>query len=343
LTTIINNVYHLLVHLKILVVGYGSIGKRHVDNLTKMKHVELLVCTKNKEANILKKNGIKIFESLTESLKEKPDVGIICNETSFHIKTAIKLAKHNCHLFIEKPLSHSLKDTKLLLNLVKKKKLTTMIGCDMRFHKCIQKIKKIIEHGDLGKIIAVRAENGSYLPNWHPWEDYRNSFASKKNLGGGVVLTLIHEIDYLYWFFGRINEVSAITGKFSDLEISVEDFAAIILQFQKNIVAEIHLDYFQQPESRNCKIIGTKGIIYWDSNSNEVRKYSNSKKKWITKFKYKNFQRNNQFICELEHFLNCIKNQKQTINPIDDAINTLKISLDVKKSSLLKKTVFIKK
>ena len=213
----------------------------------------------------------------------------------------------------------------------------------MRFHKCINEIKKIIDHGDLGKIISVRAENGSYLPNWHPWEDYRNSFASKKNLGGGVVLTLIHEIDYLYWFFGRIDEVSAITGKFSDLEISVEDFAAIILQFQKNIVAEIHLDYFQQPESRNCKIIGTKGIIYWDSNSNEVRQYNNSKKKWITKFKYKNFQRNNQFICELEHFLNCIKNQKQTINPIDDAINTLKISLNVKKSSLLKKTIFTKK
>ena len=329
--------------MKILVVGYGSIGKRHVNNLTKMKHIEILICTKNKEANTLKKNGIKIFKSLTESLKEKPDVGIICNETSFHVKTAIKLAKYNCHLFIEKPLSNSLKDIPTLLNLIKKKKLITMVGCDMRFHKCVQEIKKIIEHGNLGKIISVRAENGSYLPNWHPWEDYRTSFASKKNLGGGVVLTLIHEIDYLYWFFGRVNEVSAITGKFSDLEISVEDFAAILLRFQKNVIAEVHLDYFQQPEFRNCKIIGTKGIVYWDSNSNEVRQYNNLKKKWITKLKYKNFQRNNQFIYELEHFLNCIKNHKQTINPIDDGINTLKISLMVKKSSLLKKSMSMKK
>ncbi len=329
--------------MKILVVGYGSIGKRHVNNLTKIKHVEILVCTKNKEANILKKNGIKIFKSIAESLKEKPDVGIICNETSFHVKTAIKLAKYNCHLFIEKPLSNSLKDIHTLLNLIKKKKLITMVGCDMRFHKCIQKMKKIIECGDLGRIISVRAENGSYLPNWHPWEDYRTSFASKKNLGGGAVLTLIHEVDYLYWFFGRVNEVSAITGKFSDLEISVEDFAAILLRFQKNVIAEVHLDYFQQPKFRNCKIIGTKGIVYWDSNLNEVRQYSNSKKKWITKLKYKNFQRNNQFICELEHFLNCIKNHKQTINPIDDGINTLKISLAIKKSSLLKKSMSIKK
>ena len=329
--------------MKILVVGYGSIGKRHVNNLTKIKDIEILVCTKNKEANILKKNGIKIFKSLTDSLKEKPDVGIICNETSLHVKTAIKLAKHDCHLFIEKPLSNSLKNTDILLNLIKKKKLITIVGCDMRFHKCIQKIKKIIEHGDLGKIISVRVENGSYLPDWHTYEDYRDSFASKKKLGGGVVLTLIHEVDYLYWFFGKVNEVSAITGKFSDLEISVEDFAAILLRFQKNIIAEVHLDYFQQPEFRNCKIIGTKGIIYWDSNSNEVRQYKNSKKKWITKLKDKNFQRNNQFIYELEHFLNCIKNHKQTINPIEDGINTLKISLAVKKSSLLKKSMHIKK
>jgi len=325
------------------VVGYGSIGKRHVRNLIKIKHIEILVCTKNKEADILKKNGIKIFKSLTDSLKEKPDVGIICNETSLHVKTAIKLAKHDCHLFIEKPLSNSLKNTDILLNLIKKKKLITIVGCDMRFHKCIQKIKKIIEHGDLGKIISVRVENGSYLPDWHTYEDYRDSFASKKKLGGGVVLTLIHEVDYLYWFFGKVNEVSAITGKFSDLEISVEDFAAILLRFQKNIIAEVHLDYFQQPEFRNCKIIGTKGIVYWDSNLNEVRQYKNSKKKWITKLKDKNFQRNNQFIYELEHFLNCIKNHKQTINPIEDGINTLKISLAVKKSSLLKKSTVIKK
>lgn len=329
--------------MKILVVGYGSIGKRHVNNLTKMKHIEILICTKNKEANTLKKNGIKIFKSLTESLKEKPDVGIICNETSFHVKTAIKLAKHNCHLFIEKPLSHSLNDVKSLLNLIRKKKLITMIGCDMRFHKCINEMKKIIDHGDLGKIIFAKVEYGSYLPNWHPWEDYRTSYASKKNLGGGVVLTSIHEIDYLYWFFGKVNEVSAITGKLSDLEISVEDFAAILLRFQKNIVAEVHLDYFQQIEFRNCKIVGTKGIIYWDSNSNEVRQYNNSKKKWIIKLKYRNFQRNEQYVSELQHFLNCIKNQKQTINPINDGISTLKISLAVKKSSLLKKTISTKK
>ena len=330
--------------MKILVIGYGSIGKRHVNNLLNIKDIEIIVCTKNKDATNLKKNGIKVFPSISKSLKEKPDVGIICNETSFHIKTAIQLAKQNCHLFIEKPVSDSLSGIKILMNLIKKKKLISMIGCDMRFHKCINKIKKIIDDGDLGKILSVRVENGSYLPLWHPWEDYRKSYASKKKLGGGVVLTLIHEIDYLYWFFGKTNEVSAITEKVSNLEISVEDLANILLRFKKNIIAEIHLDYFQQPGSRSCKIIGTKGTIFWDSNSNEICLYNNLKKKWISKFKYKNFQRNKQFVDELQYFLNCIKNKKQTINPINDTgLEPLKISLAAKKSSLLKRTVVMKK
>jgi len=325
------------------VVGYGSVGKRHVNNLMKMKDTEILICTKNKDVNLLKKNHIKIFTSLEESLKEQPDVGIVCNETSFHVKTAIQLAKHHCHLFIEKPLSDSLNNTKSLQNIIKNEKLITMVGSDMRFHKCIKKIKRIITAGNLGKIISVKAENGSFLPNWHPDEDYRISYASKKKLGGGVVLTLIHEIDYLYWFFGDVDEIFGMTGKFSDLKIDVEDLAIILLKFQKNIIAEVHLDYFQQPESRNCKIIGTKGTVQWDSNTNEVRYYDNSKKKWFTKFRYRNFQRNTQFVDELKYFLNCVKNKKQTMNPIHDGLNTLNISLIAKKSSLIKKTIKIKK
>ena len=108
-------------------------------------------------------------------------------------------------------------------------------------------------------------ESGSYLPDWHPYEDYRNSYASKENLGGGVVLTCIHEIDYLHWFFGEIKELFAMTGKFSDLKIEVDDLASVTMKFSNNIIVELHLDFFQKPDFRCCKIIGTNGTIYWDS------------------------------------------------------------------------------
>jgi len=323
-------------------VGYGSIGKRHVNNLAKFTNTQIIVCTKNKEATQLVKNGIKVFDSLTNALCEKPDIGIICNETSLHVKTAIRLAEHNCNLFIEKPLSSSLNGTQRLLSLIKKKKLISMVGCNMRFHKSINKIKKIIDSGDLGRIISVHAENGSFLPDWHPWENYQISYASNKKLGGGVVLTQIHEIDYLYWFFGKVAEVSSFTGKFSDLKINVEDLSAILLKFQKNIIAEVHLDYFQQPESRNCKVVGTRGVLYWDSDTNKVRYYDNLKKKWYTKFTYENYQRNDMFVDELKYFLNCIKNKKNTMNPIEEGLVTLGITLAIKKSSSTRKFVTVK-
>lgn len=324
-----------------MVVGYGSIGKRYVDNLINFTNAKVIICTKNKEANQLK-NKVKVFASLRKALQEKPDIGIVCNETSLHIKTAITIAEHNCHLLIEKPLSDSIDEVHSLISLIKKKKLISMVGSNMRFHKCIKKIKKIIDSGMLGRIISVRVENGSYLPNWHPWEDYRISYASNKNLGGGVVLTQIHEIDYLYWFFGKVSEISSITGKFSDLELDVEDLSTMLLKFKKNIVAEVHLDYFQQIESRNCKIVGTKGILYWDSDTNIVRCYINLKRKWYTKFKYDNYQRNDMFVDELKYFLNCVKNRKSTINPVDDGLKILQIALAAKKSSLSRKFITIK-
>lgn len=324
-----------------MVVGYGSIGKRHVDNLIKFTNTKVIICTKNKDANRLK-NKAQVFTSLTKALQEKPDIGIVCNETSLHIKTAITIAEHNCHLFIEKPLSNSIDEVHSLISLIKKKKLISMVGCNMRFHKCIKKIKKIIDSGTLGKIISVRVENGSYLPDWHPWEDYRISYASNKNLGGGVVLTQIHEIDYLYWFFGKVSEISSITGKFSDLKLDVEDLSAMLLRFRKNVVAEVHLDYFQKAESRNCKIVGTKGAIYWDSDANAVHHYINLKRKWYTKLKYNNYQRNDMFVDELKYFLSCVKNRKSTMNPVEEGLKTLRIALAAKKSSSTRKFITIK-
>tara|TARA_B100000470_G_C19616324_1_gene313375 strand:- start:86 stop:562 length:477 start_codon:yes stop_codon:yes gene_type:complete len=129
---------------KILVIGYGSIGKRHVENLLSISNFEIIVCTKRDDISKLKKHA-KVYHTIKQCLKEKPDIGIIANETSLHIPTAIKLANAGLDLFLEKPLSNSLKDVVKLHAIVKKKKLITQMGCNMRFHPCIKKIKSMIE------------------------------------------------------------------------------------------------------------------------------------------------------------------------------------------------------
>jgi len=325
--------------MKIIVVGYGSIGKRHVNNLLLIPNIEIIICTHRNNVDNSIKNKCKIFESINDCINEKPVAAVISNVTSLHIQTALKLASAGIHLFIEKPLSNNLENIKELSNIVHDKKLITFMGYNLRFHNCIKKMKELLENNEIGKVISVNVESGSYLPDWHLDEDYRDSYASKENLGGGVVLTCIHEIDYLHWFFGEIKELFAITGKFSDLKIEVDDLASVIIKFSNNIIAQLHLDFFQRPDFRCCKIVGINGTIYWDSTDNIVKVYDIKLKKWIEKINIINYQRNDMYFDEMKYFLDCVANNKNSNNNIDNGISTLKIALDIIESSKLKRLI----
>ena len=325
---------------KILVVGYGSIGKRHVKNLLQHSKYEILILTKQK-INNKKETRVRYFDSLANALKEKPEIGFITNETSYHIEIATKLAKRNIHLFIEKPLSNSIKNIQKLQEIIKKQKLITQMGCNWRFHPCIKKIKDILIKNEIGKIYSVQVESNSYLPDWHPYEDYTKGYAAKKELGGGILLTCIHELDFLYWYFGKVEEIFSISKKQSELKVDVDDISIMILKFKKNILGEIHLDYFQRPDFKRCKIISSKGTLYWDSNINEVKFYSNNKNKWIKKIELKKYEKNQMYVDEILHFLKSVKNKKKTINPLSEGVKTLEISLAAKKASTQKRMLKI--
>jgi len=325
---------------KILIVGYGSIGKRHVENLLNESDYEILICTKQKNLKFRNKR-IKIYNSLKRCLDEKPSIGFITNETSLHVQTAIELAKNNLDLFLEKPLSNSKKNIHKLKKIVKENKLIVQMGYQFRFHKCIQKIHQLILQKKIGKIISVQIENNSYLPDWHPYEDYTKSYASKEKLGGGIILTQIHELDYLYWFFGKPKSIFSVTGKFSDLKLSVDDFSTSIIEFKHKIIAEVHLDFFQGPDFKSCKIKGTNGIIYWNSDLNQVKYFNNKKRKWEILLKLNNFQRNQMYIDEIKDFLISIKERKKTNNDLDDGIVSMNMALAIKKSAKNQKIIKI--
>ena len=328
--------------MKILIVGYGSIGKRHIKNLTSTKNYSIIVCTKQKQDSFLKKRNCKIFNSIDRCIKEKPDIALITNETRYHIDTAIKLANSGIALFIEKPLSDSLKRIDKLTSIIKKKKITTMVGCNLRFHPCIKKLKKLISTNKIGRIISIHAENCSYLPDWHPYEDYKEGYSARTELGGGVVLTNIHEIDYLYWIFGNIKSVYSVTGKFSDLQITADDFSYLLLEFKNKILGNVHLNFFQKPPSRFCKIIGTDGIIHCNLLTNNIKIYNSKKKKWSQYLKLKNYNYNDMYVEELRHFINCVRTNKKTINSVNDSINSLNVVINAKKSSKLKTPIRLK-
>ena len=324
--------------MKIAIVGYGSIGKRHFKNISRKSNDDIIICTKR---NDIPKN-VRHCKTITECLKEKPEIAIITNDTDKHLKSAIRFVNIGCHIFIEKPLSHSFEGVKNLEKMVSKNKIITQIGCNLRFNPCIIKIKKILSEKKIGKIISFQAENGSYLPEWHLNEDYRKSYAAKKEKGGSIILTSIHEIDYLYWFFGEVSEIFANIGKYSDLKITSDDHSSIFLKFKNGIIGEIHLDYYQRPKTRMCKIIGTKGTIFWNNEENTVKMFQGNTKKLKTVLRINKFDTNKMYVDEIMHFKKCVKENKTTINDIKQGIDTLKISLNAKKSSNYKKMVKIK-
>ena len=131
-------------------------------------------------------------------------------------------------------------------------------------------------------------------------------------------------------------------GKFGNLDISAEDYSASIIEFRNKITAELHLDFFQGPEYRECKIKGTNGVISWNSTDNKIRFYNNRKKKWQVLLKLNKFERNQMYVDELKHFLKCVKNRKKTINGLDNGIKTMNIALAMKESSTKDKVIELK-
>ncbi len=323
--------------MKILIIGCGSIGQRHIKNLLFMRAGKIL-------AFDISRKKLKDVEAISSSIitshklellwKESPSIAFITVPNSLHIKYALEAAKRGCHLFIEKPLSHNLRNLNSLFNVIKQKKLITFVGCNMRFYWAISKIKHLLEKNTIGKLISARIEAGQYLPDWHPQEDYRKMYSSKRALGGGVILDAIHEIDYTCWFFGEAVNVMSMYGKLSNLEIETEDIAEIILKFKNGPFVNIHMDYIQRSYARSCKIIGDKGTIKWNFNEHSIKLYLAKIKKWKVFSEPKNYNLNQMYIDEVKYFLMCVNKKQPTFNNVFSGLRTLKIALKAKRKGV---------
>jgi len=315
--------------MKFLIIGFGSIGKRHFQNLKNIPGIDVIIYRTYKKEKIPPNIEPWIFTDIEEAFAQKPDTVIISNPTHLHMQYALLAAEHKCHIFIEKPLSHNMMNVKKLIKLVKENDLITMMGCNMRFHPSLMFVKNLIDQNVIGNIISARAEVGQYLPDWHTDEDYRKNHSAKQFMGGGVILDLIHELDYVTWLLGDVKEVVAFSNKSSDLDITTEDIAEILLRFKNNSIASVHLDYIQKIPVRICKIIGNDGIIELDLITGLIM--LNGVQMCVTS---KDFNTSLTYMYEMKHFINCIKNNEQTKNNIENGIKTLKLALAAKKGEL---------
>ncbi|TLN28568.1 Gfo/Idh/MocA family oxidoreductase, partial [bacterium] len=266
---------------------------------------------------------------LGAALAHRPDALIVANPTALHLGVAIPAALAGCHILMEKPVSDSLEGMDELKNALRSGGGKLLVGFQFRFHPGLRKAAALLRQGAIGRPVFARAHWGEYLPAWHPWEDYRQSYTSRPELGGGVVRTLSHPFDYLRWLLGEAEVTFAQVGALGDLDIPVEDSAEINLRFAGGAIGSLHLDYLQQPPVHRLEISGTSGTLRWDNADGTLHCFRAEVGQWESHPTSEGFERNTLFLDELRHFMDVIAGRAEPVCSLEDGIRVQQLALDV--------------
>lgn len=303
--------------MKVLIIGLGSIAKKHIAALHQLdQNVEIfaLRSTPNSKNDI---PGVADIYSLEDINVADLDFILISNPTSEHFSTINELSEYNKPLFIEKPLFSEINEkTQTLVDTIERKGINTYVACNLRFLDCIKELKTLLT----GEIInEVNVYCGSYLPDWRPGIDFRTVYSANKEMGGGVHIDLIHELDYVYWLFGNPDKTNSFFSNTSSLHISAYDYANYLWTY-KNFSASIILNYFRKDSKRSIEVVTEKGTYYIDLLKNSID-FNNkcifaSPKKIV-----------DTYYSQIKFFVENILNGQAKFNTIDEANTILKLCM----------------
>jgi len=314
---------------RILIVGIGSIGKRHLRLARELLPNADIRILRHQATSEVPEYSNGCFSSIEDSIAFAPQIAVIASPAPFHIPTAQALAEVGVHLLIEKPLSASLNGVMQLLETCQKQSTVLLTGYNLRFLSSLQRFRKLLGESVIGKVLSVRCEIGQYLPSWRPDKDYRQGVSARRELGGGALLELSHELDYLSWIFGEVEWVKATLSHQSSLEIDVEDTAYLTLGFVEKtdghqLIGTVNLDFIRHDTTRLCTIIGEKGSLRWNGLTGEVSLYEVGAKQWRELFSQPH-QRDDSYLAEWQNFVACVTEHKTPLVTGEDGLKVLQI------------------
>jgi len=323
---------------RILIVGLGSIGKRHLRIARELVPNADIRILRHRVTSEVPQYSDGCFSSIEEAVAFTPQIAIIANPASFHVPIAQPLAEIGVHLLIEKPLSDSLDGVAQLIETCRNQDAVLLTGYNLRFLPSIQRFRDLLEGCIVGKILSVRCEIGQYLPSWRPGSDYRDGVSARQELGGGVLLELSHEIDYLRWIFGEVTWVKASLSRQSNLEISVEDSAHLVVGFAPSVdnyqlIGMVNLDFIRHDTTRECVAIGERGSLRWNGLTGEVSVYEAGAKGWRMLFNPPQLH-DESYIAEWQNLLACVTEGKKPLISGVDGLKVLQIIEAVRKSAI---------
>ncbi len=330
---------------RVLFVGLGGIGQRHLRNTRALlgPDVQVDAYRVRREQTVLtdklgvvagaeleQRYQLRVFSELDEALGQRPDVVFVCNPSSLHVPIALRAAEAGAHLFIEKPLSDSMLGVRELTRTLERKGRLGMVAYQLRRHPGFRLLQQRLAEAAVGRVLSVRAEVGEYLPGFHPYEDYRRMYASRRDLGGGVTLSQIHELDYLIALFGMPRRAVAMGGKVSSLEVDVDDLGVALIEFagegSGKLIVELHQDFFQRPPSRRCSVIGEQGKLEWSLSERMFRRW-NVAGELVEHVDHGSLERNQQFLDELGYFFECVRSGTRPDIGIAEGAQSLRVAL----------------
>jgi len=310
--------------MKIGIVGLGSIGQRHARSLLKQGNIDIYALRTKKGTLTQLPDDLRSIKEIfdqDEFFAFDLDGIIISNPTSFHIKTMKKALEKKIPIFVEKPLANSLSEIKELEGYDFSK---VLVGFNLRYDELINTVKNFLDSGKLGKIYKAHLYCGQYLPLWHPYADYRNEYYARKDLGGGVLRTLSHEIDIMHFLFGVPKELLGVVEKISSLDINVDDNAYLICRLKNNELITIEIDYLNPKGIREGTVFGSKGILQYTYTTPQVT-FTDNTGSTTTLYKKEKIDWDTIYQQEMRDFIECITSGKKPKSTFNDGVEVMKI------------------
>ena len=317
-----------------LVVGSGSIARRHIANLkTLFQNAEIAcVSASGRVLSAAETGAHRIFDQLADARDWAPIFAVVASPAPWHISHAIVLANDGIPVFIEKPLSSSLEQFEQAGGVLLTCKTKVEVGYNLRHMSSAIRFKALLDEGRAGRIHGVVVDVGQYLPDWRPGTDYRRNVSAQKRLGGGVLLELSHELDYLVWLFGRFDSVYCSASTTGALDVDVEDRVDAILSKRVGPVVNLHMDFLQRAPCRTCKIIGEHGNLIWNLAHNRIDMNTSSDRSECL-FNESGVDRNGMYLAELDHFSRVVDGEEEPLVDLQAALYTLRLVDALKRSS----------
>ncbi len=327
--------------MRFLIAGLGSIGRRHLRNLLALGQRDIVLYrTGHSTLPDDELAGFPVERDLSTALtRYRPTAVIVANPTALHLEVAIPAAQAGAHLLLEKPIAADWRGVAALQQAVAANRVRVLVGFQFRFHPTLQQVRAWLAQGRIGRVLYARAHWGEYLPAWHPWEDYRQSYAARADLGGGVIRTLCHPLDYVRDLLAAQGPddprlLRAWAGHISPLELQgVEDTADIVLGFASGAVAHVHVNYLQRPPRHDLEVLGTEGTVRWDYASGRAVLLDANGAVLDRADLPPNWERNSMFLEEMRHFLALVRGEIPSRCDLEDGIAALRLAVAARRAA----------